>query len=505
MILRQTDLSAFRAHAEQARGSEKKLAPVVLEVTEDMMTPVLAYLTLQRPGKAAFLFESVTGGESTSRWSYLGINPFRTLIVRGTEAVVYDRDRKKIAGSNSPRQLIAEQLEAFSTAAVPGYPPFCGGLVGNIGYDAVRLVEPSIPEMVVDTLELPDITLMYFDCIIAFDHVYKTIFLIKLVDVTTGDDDKECRVALAELNEVHEQLLRPRFHDLKPGNPINGVSSNMSSEQFVHMVERCKEYITAGDAFQIVVSQQFSCQLSVDPFTVYRCLRQTNPSPYLFFLNFGDWQMIGSSPERMVQVINGTVTISPIAGTRPRGNTDDEDATLAAELLADPKERAEHVMLIDLARNDVGRVCKPGSVEIPTGKMMYIEKYSTVMHIVSDVTGKLKTGIKQIEALWASLPAGTLSGAPKIRAMQIIAELEPTRRGPYGGCVGFLGFDGNILTAIVIRTAVVKNGSITWQAGAGIVRDSIPGNEYVETNRKSASIRRALVLAGNTTAEGEKP
>ena len=339
MILKQSSLEEFQQLVRQAKAGKKKMAPIWLEASEDMMTPVLAFLTLHRPGQPAFLFESVTGGERIARWSYLGFNPFRTLVCRGKDVSYQEPQRDyayHIHGENDPRQALARQLELFSTLKVPGLPPFCGGLVGNVGYDTVRLVEPSVPDSNPDDLDLPDIQLMYFNIVVAFDHVFKKIYLIHLAEIN-GDGRLEYERCLKRLQEIAEQLLRPRFLDLVPGTPVNGISSNMSTGQCKKMVRRCKEYITAGDAFQIVVSQRFSCPLTVDPFNIYRCLRQTNPAPYLFYLDFGEWKMVGSSPEIMVEVTGRQVKISPIAGTRPRGKTEAEDADLAAELMADQK------------------------------------------------------------------------------------------------------------------------------------------------------------------------
>lgn len=499
MILNMTSRTDFWQLVALAWREKKNQVPVVLEMLEDNLTPVLAYLTLRRTGSGSFLYESVIGGERTARYSFLGVKPFQSFAYRDGQIQILDRNGIVVTNDNTdPKIFLADELERFSMLTVPGLPPFAGGLVGNIGYDAVRLVEPQIKDENPDELGLPDINLMYFDSVIAFDHVAKKIYLIKLVKIEAEASVNEANYlqATEQLDELHEQLLSPRLLDLVPGQPTNGITSNFTQAEFEAMVKRCQEYITAGDAFQIVVSQRFSCPLTVEAFVIYRCLRHTNPSPYLFFLDFGAWQMIGSSPEILVNVKDREVSICPIAGTRPRGKNDVEDDQLAAELLADNKECAEHLMLIDLARNDIGRVAAFGTVEVP--RRMFIEKYSTVMHIVSEVTGKLRQELSPLDALWTSVPAGTLSGAPKIRAMEIIEELEPTRRGPYGGCVGFLGFDGNIETAIVIRTAIATNNRLYWQAGAGIVYDSDPAKEYLETCQKGKSILRSLVMAGNT-------
>lgn len=498
MILQKVTHERLTSLIAQAKELGKKTAPVWIELTEDMLTPVMAFMTLRRSGVPAFIFESVIGGEKTSRYSYMGFNPFAIFNCKGNqvEITTLANGGKVEKPVGDPRQILANEMEKYSMLTVPGLPEFGGGLVGNFGYDAVRLAEPTVPDQNPDELGLPDITLMYFDVIIAFDHVTKKIFVICMVPVD-GDINTLYSEKMEYLEELHQQLVRPLIQDLALDvSPVNEAKSNMSKNEFMEMVRRCKEYIAKGDAFQIVVSQRFSCTLAVDPFTIYRVLRRTNPAPYLFFLDFGQWQMIGSSPEIMVQVIGRQVKISPIAGTRPRVKDSNEDERLGQELLADPKERAEHQMLVDLARNDVGRITKFGTVRV--SDLMHLVRYSTVMHIVSDVIGELKDGISSLEALWASLPAGTLSGAPKVRAMQIIDELEKSRRGSYGGCVGFLGFGGDIETAIVIRTAVVANGIIYWQAGSGIVFDSDPETEYDESCKKGRSILNALVVAGNT-------
>jgi len=454
---------------------------------------------LKKEGVPGFLYESVENGVQASRWSYVGVDPFRTFVCRGGDVTITDRanSTRNISGCD-PVKVLEEELASLSMLVDPNMPvPFPGGLVGNFGYNVISLVEPIIPDTNPDALGLPDITLMYYDIVLAFDNVTKKVYLICSVPVE-GDVRNNYSQAIKRLEGVHEQLLQPydpRKFDLTRGEPQGDVESNMTEVEFKAMVARCREYIEAGDIIQVVVSQQFSCPLNVDPFTFYRHLRRTNPAPLLFYLDFVEWQMVGSSPEIMVQVAGDQVMISPIAGTRPRGEDAAEDAALAEELLADEKERAEHIMLVDLARDNVARVAKPG---VRVVRMMFVVMYSTVMHIVSDVAGTLKDGISSLRALLAGFPAGTVSGAPKIRAMQIIDELEPDRRGPYAGCVGFLCFTGDAETAIVIRTAVVAKGKVWWQAGSGIVWNSDPDKEYRESCNKALAILNALVEAGNT-------
>jgi anthranilate synthase component 1 len=511
MILRQTSKEEFLALIKQAKEMGKQRVPIWIEMAEDMITPVLAFLMLKKEeGDPGFLYESVESGERVGRWSYVGVHPFRTFTCRGRDVTIIDHaepDIKDIRIGCNPRKVLEIGLAgSLSMLVDPSLPvPFAGGLVGNIGYDTIRLIEPTIPDTNRDDLGLPDITLMYYDIVLAFDHVSKKVYVICSVPVE-GEVESNYRQAMDRLEGIHDQLLQPfdpRSFDLKRGTPSDGITSNMTKAEFKEMVARCKEYLKAGDVIQVVVSQRWSCPLEVEPFTIYRHLRRTNPAPYLFYLDFGGWQMIGSSPEIMVQVTGDQVMISPIAGTSPRGKDDAEDDALAAKLLADEKERAEHIMLVDLARNDIGRVAKLGKDMVKVVRMMYIVMYSTVIHIVSDVIGTLADGTSSLMALLAGLPAGTLVGAPKIRAMEIIDELEPTRRGPYGGCVGFLSFTGDIETAIVIRTAVVAKRKVWWQAGSGIVADSNPDSEYEESRNKGKAIFNALIAAGNTLESKE--
>ncbi len=497
MIIGQTTYAQFKSLRTKAIEADKKCIPVAVKTTEDMLTPVLAYLTLCPNGERSFLYESVVGGEHTSRYSYLGIAPLETITCLGNDVTISGKTGD--VKVTNPQVIIANELERYSVLTDPNLPPFTGGLIGNIGYEAVRLIEPTVPEPKHDELGLPDITLMHFDCTIAFDHLYKAIYLIKLIRIDAHRDEQltsYCE-AVKMLQGINEQLNKPRFSDMTRSIKHYCVSQSHTQEKYEQMVKRCKKYIIAGDIFQVVVSQRFSCELGIKPFMLYRYLRQTNPAPFLFFLNFGTWQMVGSSPEILVKVEDRKVTIRPIAGTRKRGATTEEDLALERELQTDEKERAEHIMLVDLARNDVGRVACAGTVQVPTDLYMRVERYSSVMHLVSDVHGLLRDDMSPLDALWASLPAGTLSGAPKVRAMQIIAELENTKRGPYGGCVGFLGYDGNIETAIVIRTAVIKDGIACWNAGGGVVYDSDPTAEFHESQNKGESIKRALKLAGN--------
>ena len=508
MILHTTSLQAALGLQASAKATGKRRYPVFLKITEDHITPVAAFLTLRRQaGRQAFLYESVEGGERTSRWSFLGVNPFLRFCCTGFTWTCdpLTADATLPTGlPNDPKlalQLLLDAHAALSVADLPS--PFIGGAVGNFGYDAVRLVEPTIPDTGRDDFHLPDISLLLFNQVIAFDHVFKAIYLIETLPVESLDPQADYQAALTRLSLTEWTLRQSDVAAVTACEVLADaqVSCNLTQPEYEAMVREAKEQIANGEIFQVVLALRFSTTLHVDPFTVYRGLRARNPAPYQFFVDFGEWQLIGASPEILVSVEQQPtgqprVKICPIAGTRPRLHDAQRDRQLEAELLTDPKERAEHLMLVDLARNDASRVCIPGSVVAEP--LMYIERYATVVHIVSDVVGLLREGLHPLDAIWASLPAGTLSGAPKIRAMGLIDQLEPTRRGPYGGCVGFIGFDGNITTAIVIRTALTLNDQVYWQAGAGIVADSNPTTEYRECCQKARSILLALALVGNT-------
>jgi len=480
---------------------EHNLIPVFREILGDLHTPVSAFHKLD-DGRFAYLLESVEGGESVGRYSFLGGAPSVVLATRGREVTV-ERDgrteTRTLDAGEDPLHVLKALMREYRVAHVPGLPKFYGGAVGYMSYDTVRFFE-TLPDAPSDDLALPDCYFVFTDACLIFDHVRHRILVVCNARVD-GDADAAYQRALAKIDDLIAQLQAPETRPLGliPGEAETDapVASNMTPAQFMTAVERAKEYIAAGDIIQVVLSQRLQRELSpalrAQPFNLYRALRYLNPSPYMYFLSYGDVKIIGSSPERLVSEADGEVITRPIAGTRPRGRTVAEDQALAAELLADAKECAEHIMLVDLGRNDLGRVCEFGSVV--ADQLMSVEYYSHVMHIVSNVRGTLRPEFDHFDVLRACFPAGTVSGAPKIRAMQIIDELEPTRRGPYAGAIGYFSFEGNMDTAITIRTIVVRNGIAYVQAGAGIVADSVPATEYQETVNKARALLRALEMA----------
>jgi anthranilate synthase component 1 len=474
------------------------VVPVYRTLVGDTLTPVSAFCTLHE-GEWSFLFESVVGGERVGRYSFLGTAPFRTLqafdrkiVTRtGTGPVEYSTHP-------DPLRVLEHTLAQYRAPQVPGLPRFCGGAVGYAGYDTVRYVEP-LGTAPADDRNLPDLCFGFYDRMVIFDHINKTILAVAHAHVPADRNQLRAAydAACAQVDRL-VQRLQAGGADLQltdiavPTSPPQ-FASNFTPAQYHAAVEKCLEYIRAGDIFQVVLSQRLHTETHARPFDIYRALRVINPAPFLFFLRTGTTSLIGSSPEIMVRVENGRATVRPLAGTRRRGQTEAEDQALAAELLADPKERAEHIMLVDLARNDVGRVSAYGTVTLHD--LLSVERYSHVMHLSSGVSGQLRPGLTAFDALRAGLPAGTLSGAPKIRAMQIIDELEPHRRGPYGGAVGYIDFAGNMDTCIALRTMVVTGQTAYVQAGAGIVADSVPTEEYQETMNKAMGLLRALEAA----------
>jgi anthranilate synthase component 1 len=460
---------------------EHNLVPLQHSYYEDCETPVSAFLKLRGDGPA-FLLDSAEQGQRVGRWSFIGWRPRRVV-------------RWSLADGGDPYALAAEEVARHRQAQYPGLPPFAGGAVGFFGYDCVRAVEP-LAEPNPDELDLPDLALMLSDVLVAFDHLRHTVTILAnaYVDEDGGVDGAYAR-ATAAIGEVRERLAAPLPRpDSEPGRqPEPEFHSNMPRAQFEAMVSRIVEYVHAGDAFQVVPSQRWSARVPVESFSIYRGLRAVNPSPYMYFLDFGDFQVVGASPEPLLTVAGGRVSTTPIAGTRPRGADAEQDAERARELLADEKERAEHLMLVDLGRNDLGRVCEYGSVEVET--FMAVESYSHVIHIVSKVAGRLREGIGPMDALRSVLPAGTLSGAPKIRAMEIIDELEPVKRGAYGGAVGWLSYAGDLDTCICIRTVVVKDGMAHVQAGGGTVADARPDYEFEESRAKAGAVLEAVRVA----------
>ncbi len=471
----------------RALAREHTLVPLRHTYVADTETPVSAYLKLRGDGPS-FLLESAEQGQRFGRWSFLGCRP-RT-VIRLDDGVLTVGGEARDA--DDPYAAVAEELERYSIAPLDGLPPFAGGAVGLFGYDLVRRAEPSVGEGNPDDVGTPELALMVSDVLVAFDHLRHEVTILANVFVEE-DVDRAHAEAVAAIADVRERLAAPvpRAHAERRDPPA--FDSNIGAAGYADAVERCKEYIRAGDAYQVVPSQRWSAQAPVEAFSIYRGLRAINPSPYMYFLDFEDFEIAGASPEALIKVTGRRAEQRPIAGTRPRADTAEADLRRGEELLADEKERAEHVMLVDLARNDLGRVCEYGSVTVD--ELMAVETYSHVLHIVSSVSGTLRAGVSAMDALRASLPAGTLSGAPKIRAMQIIDELEPVRRGPYGGAVGYLSYTGDLDTCIYIRSALVKDGNVHVQAGGGIVADSEADYEVRETEAKARAVFGAIELA----------
>jgi anthranilate synthase component 1 len=469
--------------------------PVTREVLADLDTPLSTYLKLGS-GPFSYLFESVQGGEKWGRYSIIGLPCRQVVKVYGERIEVWsDGQLVESLTNDDPLQWVDDFQQSFRVAEVAGMPRFAGGLVGYFGYDVVRYIEAKLQGVdKPDPLRTPDILLMVSDEVVVFDNLSGKLKMIVHVDGTDPDawDNGQRR-----LDELMQQLRRPVKIPgaLKEARKVTEADfvSGFTEEGFKAAVRRVKEYIVDGDAMQVVLSQRLSVPFQAPPLDLYRALRSLNPSPYMFYLDLGDFHVVGSSPEILVRLEDGVITVRPIAGTRPRGRDEAEDLVLEKDLLSDPKELAEHLMLIDLGRNDTGRVSRIGSVEL-TEKMV-IERYSHVMHIVSNVIGQINEGMSAVDVLRATFPAGTVSGAPKIRAMEIIDELEPVKRGVYAGAVGYLSWSGNMDTAIAIRTAVIKDGTLHIQAGAGIVADSVPENEWAETMNKGRAIFRAVALA----------
>ena len=478
-----------------------RAVPIFREVMADLETPVSAFLKIRGTGPA-FLLESIEGGERLARYSFIGSDPIALLTLRDGLATLEAPDgMTTITHYDDPLVPLADLVATHRAPEMPDLPlpRFSGGAVGYLSYEAVRAFEPRVPSAPGAGLGLPDGTWMLVDALLVFDHLARTI---KAVAHVVLDD----QISLADAyNRAEAKIddLIARLRTERPEMPQGGESAdrpaeerqlpNTSRERYLEMVEIAREYIAAGDIFQVVLSQRVDVPTNVHPFTVYRALRTINPSPYMFYLDFNDHQIVGASPELLVRLEGRTVANHPIAGTRPRGATPEEDDALARDLLADQKERAEHVMLVDLGRNDIGRVSAPGTVTVP--RFMEIERYSHVMHIVSNVEGEIADGLTGLDALRACFPAGTVSGAPKIRAMEIIAELETDRRGPYAGAAGYVDFSGGMDTAIALRIMIVKDGVVSMQAGGGIVADSTPEGEHAESLHKMRGPLRAIELA----------
>jgi anthranilate synthase component 1 len=487
------------------------LVPIWREVPADLETPVSAYLKLAR-GPYSYLLESVEGGERLGRYSFVGVDPYLVLTLRGAEAEMSWLAGPRAGTSerrpcHDPLDIVQAELARRPLDPVPGLPRFHGGAVGYLAYEVVARFEPRVPVPACDPLGLPEAVLLFSDTLLIFDHVRHSARLVTHLDLeATGGDASQARAAAERRLDALERRLRngrparrtgARAGDHNSPRPVgerlgarSGDSRLADRASYEAAVRRAQEYIRAGDCFQIVPSRRLARPTHAPPFEIYRALRSINPSPYMFYLALDDFAVAGASPELLVRVEDGEVAIHPIAGTRPRGATPTADAALEAELRADEKERAEHVMLVDLGRNDVGRVSEPGSVRVT--QFLDVERYSHVMHLVSHVTGRLRADLTPFDALRAGFPAGTVSGAPKIRAMEVIAEVEGERRGVYAGAVGYFGYDGNLDTCIALRTLVLKGGVAYAQAGGGVVYDSDPGREYDETQNKLQAVLQAL-------------
>jgi len=499
-------LAEFR---ELAAGPAN-LVPVYREFPADLETPVSVFLKLMEGAGPSFLLESVEGGEQVGRYSFVGVDPRGMIALRGRDIQHSYAGREEVRTLDADEDVLhvlQDQLDVYTPADVPGLPRFRGGAVGYLGYDVARSFE-RLPATAAQALDLPDALFLLADTLVVFDHARHRLMIlsnVRLDEAGGGDVEAGYVDAIQRIERVSERLLRPlpaiprRRPAAGPnGRPADSLASNMSRAQYEAIVRRAKEYIAAGDIFQVVLSQRLSRRTDAHPFAIYRALRMLNPSPYMFYFDFGvrDFQVIGASPEMHVRLEDGVASVRPIAGTRRRGQTEAEDRELADELLADPKERAEHVMLVDLGRNDLGRVCEYGTVNVRD--LMVVERYSHVMHIVSHIQGRLRGGKDAYDLLRATFPAGTVSGAPKIRAMEIVEALEGQRRGLYAGAIGYVSYDGSMDTCIAIRTMLVAGDQVHIQAGAGIVADSDPAGEYEECLNKA----RALAEAVDQAEEG---
>ncbi len=500
----------YRPTLEEFRdlARDYSVVPVYRQLIGDTLTPVSAFCKILE-GDWAFLFESVVGGERLGRYSFLGAGPFLRFEAYENRVRIESRQPGRNGTGDAgpahreelthpdPLRLLEEHLARYRAPKLPGLPRFCGGAVGYAAYDTIRYVE-RLPNPPQDDRHLPDLCFAFYDRMVIFDHITKTVAVVAHAHVDPADLEGSYRTACQRVDRLVERLQQGvadlQLTDIAPlGEATQAYTSNLSREGYEAAVERAREYIRAGDIFQVVLSQRLQTETRARPFDIFRTLRVVNPSPFLFFLKQGPLALIGSSPEIMARVEGDLLTIRPLAGTRRRGKTPEEDQALAEELLADPKELAEHIMLVDLGRNDVGRVGRFGSVELTD--VLTVERYSHVMHLCSTVTGRLLPGKTAFDALRSCLPAGTLSGAPKVRAMEIIDELEPHRRGPYGGAVGYFDFGGNMDTCIALRTLVLKGQTCYLQAGAGIVADSVPASEYEETMNKARGLLRAIEMA----------
>ena len=488
----------FEQLVEDARagGSTHVVIPVHKRLGADLLTPVSAFLRLRKEARSPFLFESVEGGEKLARYSFLGRDPHLTVRASGASTVIECPGKPDETKSQSVFEVLAELMDRYTEVAIPDLPRLTGGAVGFFSYDCVRLIENLDAPPPAD-LDVPDAIWCFYDSIAAFDHVKHQLVLMASAFVRPGEDLKEVYASAIRKLETMEKLFSGSHTPTTKAVELQGnIRSNVKQADFERSVLRAKEYIREGDIFQVVLSQRFTSSFTGDPFNLYRALRQINPSPYLFYLDFDGFKLVGSSPEVLVRVEEGRAELLPIAGTRPRGETHEDDEALANDLMDDPKERAEHLMLVDLGRNDLSRISQYGTVSVD--RYAYVERYSHVMHIASIVESEMLDDKTALDVLQATLPVGTLSGAPKVRAMEIIDELEPEKRGIYGGAMGYLAWNGNMDMAIAIRTSVIKNDKLYVQAGAGIVADSVPELEWEETLNKARAIVRAVQMADNT-------
>jgi len=479
----------YQPTLEQVKGmtGQGNLVPVYRSINADLETPVSAYLKVAQ-GPYSFLLESVEGGESIGRYSFIGTDPYK----------VVKTGAKEELGEIDPLTPVQEEMDQYMLVPIEGLPGFHGGAVGYLAYDTIRYFEPRVPEMPADPVGVPESVFMFCDTLLLFDHVRHDIKVVSHVRLN-GDIEQAYAKATAKIDEMVARLSRPL--ELPPELQSNDaqkfvsseIESNQTKDRYAKMIERCIDYIYAGDMIQITYSQRFSRRTEAHPFQIYRALRSINPSPYMYYLNLDDFQIVGAAIETVVTVHAGRAATHPIAGTRPRGATPGEDEANESELKSSEKQRAEHIMLVDLGRNDIGRVSQPGTVSVT--QLMDVEKFSHVMHLVSHVEGDLRPDMTAYDALRSCFPAGTVSGAPKIRAMEIIAELEGEKRGPYGGAVGYFSYSGDMDTALVLRTGVYKDGVIYVQAGGGIVADSTGEDEYQETRHKAGALMRAIDLA----------
>ncbi len=472
------------------------LVPVYRTLLADLETPVSVYLKLVQTGAVSFLLESVEGGEKVGRYSFIGVNPRGLLRIKGGQVTrTWDdqTETRPLTPEEDPLHVIKAEFERWQPVPIDGLPRLIGGAVGYLSYDVVRFFE-RLPDTAAQDLDVPEAAFMLPDTLVVFDHAKHQLMVMANAQ-NTGNPEAAYNDAVARIDQMVAALGRslPHIYNSGPMPDDDALDSNVTQAQFEANVQRAKEYIAAGDAFQIVLSQRLTRQTVAPPITIYRALRALNPSPYMFFLDYGDFKLMGASPEMLVRYEDGIATTRPIAGTRPRGQDEAEDAALAEDLLSDEKERAEHVMLVDLGRNDIGRVSEYGSVHLTD--MMIVERYSHVMHIVSQVQGRVKPGMDAFDLLRATFPAGTLSGAPKVRAMEIIEELEGLRRGPYGGAVGYFSFDGSMDMCITIRSLLMQGDRVYLQAGAGIVADSDPTREFEETLNKARALSVAIRFA----------